>query len=150
GRSGRYIYVAADAYRLPFQDGVFDAATMIRVLHHMADVPAVLDQIRRVLVTDASFILEFASKRHIKAIGRYLLRRQTWNPFDHEPVEFVELNFDFHPAYIRRELNRAGFEVLQQIPVSFFRAGLFKKLLPTDALVAADSLLQHSGLLYTP
>src|SRR5690606_33997679 len=90
GRSGRYIYVAADAYRLPFQDGVFDAATMIRVLHHMADVPAVLDQIRRVLVTDASFILEFASKRHIKAIGRYLLRRQTWNPFDHEPVEFVE------------------------------------------------------------
>src|SRR5690606_27066967 len=35
GRSGRYIYVAADAYRLPFQDGVFDAATMIRVLHHM-------------------------------------------------------------------------------------------------------------------
>lgn len=150
GRSGRYIYVAADAYRLPFQDGVFDAATMIRVLHHMADVPAVLDQIRRVLVTDASFILEFASKRHIKAIGRYLLRRQAWNPFDHDPVEFVELNFDFHPAYIQRELNRAGFEVVQQIPVSFFRAGLFKKLLPTDALVAVDSLLQHSGLLYTP
>src|SRR5512138_285570 len=37
GRSQRYIYVAADIYRLPFAPGTFDAATMIRTLHHMAD-----------------------------------------------------------------------------------------------------------------
>ncbi|MGB8983551.1 MAG: class I SAM-dependent methyltransferase, partial [Anaerolineales bacterium] len=45
GKSDKYIYVAADAYRLPFVDGLFDAATMIRVLHHMADAPAVLRQV---------------------------------------------------------------------------------------------------------
>lgn len=29
GDSGRYVYVAADAYHLPFQAGAFDGATMI-------------------------------------------------------------------------------------------------------------------------
>ncbi|MFH2039023.1 MAG: class I SAM-dependent methyltransferase, partial [Chloroflexota bacterium] len=30
GRSPKYTYVAADIYRLPFVDGLFDTATMIR------------------------------------------------------------------------------------------------------------------------
>src|SRR5512146_3263018 len=47
GRSERFLYVAADAYRLPFVPGLFDAATMIRVLHHMADAPRVLGQVRQ-------------------------------------------------------------------------------------------------------
>ena len=46
GDSERYTYVAADIYRLPFVDGLFDAATMIRVLHHMADAPAALRQVQ--------------------------------------------------------------------------------------------------------
>src|SRR5690606_11573578 len=46
GKSDNYIYVASDAYRLPFVDGLFDAATMIRVLHHMADAPKALGQVR--------------------------------------------------------------------------------------------------------
>src|SRR5512135_737352 len=33
GLSERFVYVAADANRLPFIDGLFDAATMIRTLH---------------------------------------------------------------------------------------------------------------------
>ena len=49
GTSERYIYVAADVYRLPFVPGLFDTATMIRVLHHMADAPRALQQIREVL-----------------------------------------------------------------------------------------------------
>jgi ubiquinone/menaquinone biosynthesis C-methylase UbiE len=150
GRSSRFVYVAADAYHLPFLPGVFDAATMVRVLHHMADVPAVLRQVRQVLTPGGCFVLEFANKRHAKAILRYLLRRQAWSPFDHEPVEFVELNFDFHPAYLQRELNRASFEVIQRLPVSFFRMGLLKRVVPTALLVKADSLLQHSGLYYSP
>ncbi len=49
GSSNRYIYVAADAYRLPFVDGLFDTVTMIRTLHHMADAPKALAQVRNVL-----------------------------------------------------------------------------------------------------
>src|SRR5215208_1973516 len=49
GTSDKYIYVAADVYRLPFVAGLFDAATMIRVLHHMADAPKALRQVKAVL-----------------------------------------------------------------------------------------------------
>ena len=80
GRSERYVFVAADIYRLPFVPGLFDAATMIRTLHHMADAPLALRQIRQVLQPGGTFILEFANKRNLKAVLRYLLRRQSWSP----------------------------------------------------------------------
>ncbi|MFN8426729.1 MAG: methyltransferase domain-containing protein [Anaerolineales bacterium] len=76
GVSDKYIYVAADAYRLPFVDGLFDAATMIRVLHHMADAPKALGQVRNVLGANGVFILEFANKLNLKAILRYWFGKQ--------------------------------------------------------------------------
>src|SRR4030042_6237062 len=39
GKSERFLYVAANIYRLPFVPALFDAATMIRTLHHLADAP---------------------------------------------------------------------------------------------------------------
>jgi SAM-dependent methyltransferase len=150
GSGGRYLYVAADAYRLPFRAGVFDGATMIRVIHHISDVLAVLAQVRRVLVRDGIFILEHANKRNLKSILRYALKRQTWNPNDLEPVEFVELNFDFHPEYIRRSMTGAGFSLQRQLPVSLFRLDALKRSLPLDLLVGIDGLVQLSGLLYAP
>ncbi len=146
----RFIYVAGDVYKLPFRAGIFDGATMIRVIHHMADVPTALSQVRRVLAPEGVFILEHANKRNLKAILRYALKKQTWSPYDLTPVEFVELNFDFHPDYMKQALGAAGFITEKRIPVSFFRLGLLKDNLPTGMLVAIDSLLQHNGWLITP
>lgn len=148
GRSERFIYVAADVYRLPFVPGLFDAATMIRTMHHMADAPQALQQIRQVLQPEAIFILEFANKQNLKAIFRYLLRRQKWNPFTPEPVEFAALNFDFHPKTMRRWLHEAGFEVERQLTVSHFRFEPLKKALPTNWLVKMDALASNTGNLW--
>jgi SAM-dependent methyltransferase len=148
GVSGRYIYVAADAYRLPFIEGLFDAATMIRVLHHMADVPRALGQVRGVLGTGGIFILEFANKRNIKSILRYWTGRQSWNPFARNPVEFAELNFDFHPAAVRAWLRDLGFRVERVLTVSHFRLALAKRLVPVSVLIALDAALQSSGALW--
>jgi ubiquinone/menaquinone biosynthesis C-methylase UbiE len=145
GELDRYIFVAADIYHLPFAPGVFDAATMIRTLHHMADAPRALSQVRQVLQPGAAFILEYANKHNLKAILRYWLRRQTWSPFTPEPVEFVELNFDFHPRSVRAWLRQASFEVQRQLTVSHFRLALLKRLLPLRWLVAMDSLAQLTG-----
>lgn len=141
----RYVYVAGDFYNLPFAPGLFDAVTMVRVLHHAADVPAVLRGIEQILAPGGIFVLEFANKRNLKAILRYLLRRQKWSPFDHEPVEFVELNFDFHPAWIRERLAEVGLQVQQRRTVSHFRLGFLKRALPTGLLVALDRGLQPTG-----
>lgn len=143
--NGNYVFVAADVYRLPFVSGLFDAATMIRTLHHMADPELALSQIVRVLITQGIFILEFANKRNLKAILRFLLGRQAWNPFTEKPVEFAELNFDFHPKAVRRYLCGVGFRIERQLTVSHFRLGVLKKIFPTKLLVGFDSLLQWTG-----
>jgi len=145
GESDRYIYVAADAYKLPFVDGLFDGATMIRTLHHMADAPATLRQVRRVLQPSAKFILEYANKLNLKAILRYLLRRQSWSPFTLEQVEFVALNFDFHPKTVRKWLKEEDFNLERQLTVSHFRIGVIKKLFPVSFLAWLDSLAQLTG-----
>jgi SAM-dependent methyltransferase len=145
GASDRYIFVAADAYRLPLREGMFDAATMIRVLHHMADPPAALSQVRDALGCPATFILEFANKRNLKAILRYFLRRQEWSPYTPEAVEFARLNFDFHPARVRGWLEDLGFSVETMLTVSHFRVAILKKLIPTGVLVSLDSILQWTG-----
>ncbi|HTP02349.1 MAG TPA: methyltransferase domain-containing protein [Anaerolineales bacterium] len=148
GTSDRYVFVAADIYRLPFIAGVFDTATMIRTLHHMADAPQALAQVRSALAPHATFILEYANKRNSKAILRYLFGRQTWNPFNPEPVEFARLNFDFHPRTVRRWLEALSFEVERTLTVSHFRAGLLKRTVPTSVLVSLDSLFQPTGALW--
>ncbi len=141
----RFIFVAGNFYHLPFVPGLFDTVNQVRVIHHAADAPAVFAQVRRVLRPVGTYLLEFASKQHLKAIGRYLLRRQEWSPFDREPVEFVELNFDFHPAWIVEKLVAAGFVAGRPLTVSHFRLPLIKRLIPNDWLVRLDSLAQHTG-----
>jgi len=145
GRDRGYLYVAADIYHLPFAPAVFDAATMIRTLHHMADAPLALRQVGQCLQPGAAFILEFASKQNLKAILRYWLKRQSWSPFSREPVEFTELNFDFHPAAVRGWLAAAGFQVERQLTVSHYRIDFLKHTLPLRLLVWMDSLAQLTG-----
>jgi len=145
GRSERYVYVVGDVYHLPFVPGLFDAATLIRVIHHLADAPTALKQIRAVLQPEANFILEFANKLNLKAILRWLLRRQNWNPFDPQPIEFVPLNFDFHPRTMLHWLQAGGFQPQKIRALSYFRLPLLKRFIPTGFLVALDALAQPTG-----
>jgi SAM-dependent methyltransferase/DNA-directed RNA polymerase subunit RPC12/RpoP len=148
GGRPRYTYVAGDFYRLPFAPGLFDTVTIVRTLHHAADAPAVLQGVAQILAPGGTFVLEFASKHNLKALLRYMVRRQDWSPFDREPVEFATLNFDFHPAWMRARLSEAGLRVQDVRTVSHFRLGLLKRLVPTRVLVALDRLLQPTGKLW--
>ena len=145
GRNQRYIYVAADIYKLPFVDGLFDTATMIRTLHHMAEPQAALHQVRRCMQPEGIFILEYANKQNLKAILRYLFRRQKWSPFTMESVEFEKLNFDFHPKAISGWLKETGFNLQKQLAVSYFRLGVIKRNLPINLLTKLETWLQPTG-----
>lgn len=147
GHDPRFKFVAADIYHLPFAPGVLSAATMIRVIHHIADVPAALAQIRRAIALGGTFVLEFANKRNLKAMMRYLARRQSWNPYSPEPVEFVALNFDFHPQWMLQALRDARFDVRAKRSASYLRAGFFKRALPLGAMVRIDAALQRTASL---
>ena len=145
GQSDQYIFVAGDVYRLPFINDLFDGATMIRTLHHMKDPLTAISQVQRVMSPDSPFLLEYANKQNLKAILRYLLGRQDWNPFSVEAVEFADLNFDFHPRSIRTWLTEAGFNLERQLTLSHFRINFLKKIIPTGVLVFLDSILQPTG-----
>ncbi len=145
GRSARMVYVAASFYDMPFAENAIDVAMMVRVIHHVEHVPALLGEVARVLVGGGTYVLEFASKRHLKAILRYVLRRQAWNPFEREPVEFVDMNFDFHPEWVRDHLAEAMFHVKHTRTVSHFRLPLLKKAIPANLLAAVDGLCQPTG-----
>ena len=145
GDSERFLYIAADVYHLPFISRRFDGATMIRTLHHMADPAMALAQVARVMAPGGFFILEFANKRNLKSMLRYLFRKQSWSPYSLEPVEFTALNFDFHPKAVRQYLKAAGFTIEKQLSVSHFRVGFLKRHLPLKFLAWMDALLQWTG-----
>lgn len=141
----RYLYVAGNWYEMPFVASLFDVMVQVRTLHHAADVPALFGELRRIARPGGRYVLEFANKQNLMAILRYLLRRQAWSPFSPEPVEFVELNYNFHPRWIRRHLHNVGFTPGRTLTVSHFRLGLLKRLAPAAFLAALDSLAQPTG-----
>lgn len=145
GDDPRFLFVAGNWYQMPFVDGLFDTVVQVRTLHHAADAPALFAQLAQVARPRGVYVLEFANKHNLKAILRYFARRQEWSPFDQEPVEFVELNFDFHPAWISGELQNAGFRPQRTLTVSRFRLPQLKNTLPTGLLAQIDSMIQFTG-----
>ena len=143
GHDPRFTFVAADLYALPFVDGVFDSVVMIRVIHHIVDVPCALRNIRAALNPGSVFVFEFANKRNLKAIARFFLRKQKWSPFERKPIEFVELNFDFHPAWMKQQLHEVGFAIQQTRAVSTFRLGALKRLFGAQRLASIDGAVQR-------
>jgi ubiquinone/menaquinone biosynthesis C-methylase UbiE len=144
----RYVYVQANFYHLPFVAGSFDTVTMIRTLHHATDAPEVLREVSEVLAPGGAFVLEFANKRNLKAIARRLLGRQPWSPYTREPVEFADLNFNFHPQWIWEQLSNVRLRRDAVRTVSHYRADVLKRWVPHRLMVAMDALAQPTGPLW--
>jgi len=138
GNDPRFVFVAGNVYELPLADGVLDTLVMVRVMHHLADVPQALGQLRRVLHNKSVAILEYANKRNLKAMARWLLGRQDWSPFAGEPVEFVKLNYDFHPAWMTERMSEAQLQIVRQFAVSHFRLPILKERVAAKHLVGIE------------
>ena len=134
-------YVCADLYALPFASATVDTVVQVRVLHHVDDVIAAFLEVSRVLRTGGSYILEFANKRHLKAVARYLTQDDPESPFHPAPREFVELNWNFHPAFIDAALSSAGLTVRARRATSLLRSARLKERLPHEALARVDAVL---------
>ena len=145
GDDPRFIFVAGNIYQLPLVTRVLDTLVMIRVMHHLADVPMALTQLRRVLHGHSTAIIEYANKRNLKAIARWAVQRQQWSPFAPEPHEFVELNFDFHPEWMASKFADAGLDICEQFAVSHFRLPLLKRNVSAAKLVQLDKVLFRAG-----
>jgi hypothetical protein len=97
GARPRFKFIAADVYRLPFADAAFDTLVMVRVMHHLADVPSAGSDrrdltrrwdIRRRVCQQAQPQGECCVTLSAASRGRPIPARRS---------NSVELNFDFHP-----------------------------------------------------
>ena len=77
----------ANLYELRQYKKTYDNAVCIRVLHHVENVPDFLEQVNMILEKDGTFILEYANKRNLLEILRYILRRPNIKPFDQLPSQ---------------------------------------------------------------
>lgn len=145
GDDPRFVFVAGNIYELPLANATLDTLVMVRVMHHLADVSAALKQIKRVLHSESTAILEYANKRNLKAMVRWAAKQQQWSPYNIEPVEFVKLNFDFHPTWMSKRFNETGLRTVQQFGVSHFRLPFLKKLVGSNILSKLDSALFSLG-----
>ncbi len=148
GHDRRFVFVAGNLYTLPFVTGILDTLVMVRVMHHLADVPTALAQLGRPLHRHSVAVVEYANKRNLKALVRWGVRRQTWSPLTPDPVEFVRLNFDFHPDWMTEQFRRAGLAVGRQFGVSHFRLPQAKRFVSAKRLAKIDSWLFTLGGAY--
>jgi SAM-dependent methyltransferase len=136
--SPKFHFVCADLYRLPFAAHALDTIVQIRVLHHVEQVSAAFEEVARCLRGGGAYVLEFANKRNLKSILRYVARKQSENPFGQDPYEFIELNWNFHPDYVAEGLRASGLEPQAWRAVSHFRAQTLKQRLSSTSLARLD------------
>lgn len=133
----------ANLYELTECHKTFDNAVCVRVMHHVEDVPAFFLQVNQVLQDDGIFIFEYANKKNLLEIIRWLLRRPNLSPFAYLPSRRGQgIFYNFHPRYIRNMLQDNGFVIEQELAVSIFRHNFFKKLLGARRLSRLERHLQ--------
>ncbi|HEX2525159.1 MAG TPA: class I SAM-dependent methyltransferase [Geminicoccus sp.] len=103
GLSGRVRFRQASALDLPFQDGSFDAATLIHVGMNIADKAGLFGEVRRVLKSGACF-------------GIYDVMRMTGDeiPYPMPWAQTPDTSFVETPDTYRTLLTAAGFTVEQE------------------------------------
>lgn len=133
----------ANLYELDKLGSRFDNAICVRVMHHIENVPAFFEQVNLVLRDGGTFVLEYANKKNLLEIFRWLLRKPNIDPFAHEPSKRKKNNYyNFHPDYVRDMLSQAGFVIETELTVSVFRSAVLKKLFGWRVLSGIERRLQ--------
>lgn len=112
-------YVAADALRLPFRDGSFDAITVGYGLRNIADPRLALSEMRRVLAPGGrAVILDFGKPDNPVARGLYYGYLRTMMPAvglvfhgDHETYSYIPDSLERYPAQrgVEEMMRQVGF-----------------------------------------
>ncbi|MFZ5366351.1 MAG: class I SAM-dependent methyltransferase [Patescibacteria group bacterium] len=145
--------------RLPGQDGSFDVALMIRVVHHLQNPQKVFLEASRVLKPNGFLILEFANKIHFRARLRAWIRgdfgfTSNLEPSDQRSLESIAAStipfLNHHPQFIYRELEKAGFKVSSSLSVSNFRHPLVKKIIPLPILLFLEKYFSLLSSHFSP
>jgi len=143
GDDPKFQYQQGSVYELPYDALFADCMLMVRVSHHLEHIEKVISEAARVLKPKGIFVMEYANKRNLKEIVRWIFGRSIMDPFKISMSDRTKKGFyNYHPAYIERMAEKAGFRIEKVLSVSNFRWGFFKRLLGPKALMLLEALLQ--------
>ena len=141
-KMSRIFFVAADVNKLPFKKNIIDAAVSVRVVHHLENPEKFFSEVSRTLKPGGLFIVEFANKRNLKNILKFVLGRLKTSPFNEKPLQIGETILDYHPGYIVSLLRESGFKIIKKISASNFRIPFLKKHIAAKTLLFFEKLYQ--------
>ena len=144
---------AGDIYQLPFKDNTFDGMMMVRVSHHLEDLPAAMKEFYRILAPGGTFVIEIANKKTLPKMFRYWFKKSKINPFDKKPSLQKDTNMiNYHPKYAEELFAKTGFEVEKVLSVSNFRSTTLKKVFGAKALTKMENGAQQllAGVRFAP
>jgi ubiquinone/menaquinone biosynthesis C-methylase UbiE len=109
--AGRAFLVRCDLNRLPFADNAFDAAIVVRVLHHLPDIDGALAGMSRII--GGRWLVDVPIKHHALGLLRAAVRRQWRAVSGPEPLRTGTSEhpfWNFQLRAIRRLLQQAGWQ----------------------------------------
>jgi ubiquinone/menaquinone biosynthesis C-methylase UbiE len=142
GRIPKVIYIAADATRLPFRNSAADTILTVRVIHHLEYPGKYFDEVGRILKEKGLYLLEFANKRNLKNILKFLMGRMKTSPFSSEPMQVGDTIKNYHPKDIYSQLAERKIDIEKIISVSNYRAGFLKKIFGKRLLLLFERIYQ--------
>jgi len=128
-------------YELPFQDGTFDTALIVRVLHHLERPSLALHEIHRVMRPGGILIVQFSSKLHLKNRLKALFTRDK-SLIDKKPINLSEsgIFYQFHPEYVIEKLKENDFAIRSQLSIAHLRIPLLYRAVPAGLLAKIEQI----------
>jgi len=126
-----------------------DLVILIRVLHHLEDLDKALAVIKKITKKNSYFILEFANKRHLKALVNEFFKGNFTFLLDIFPKDLSSKKrrhnlpfINYHPDLVKRKLKENGFKILEVRSVSNIRSPILKKIIPLEVLLFIEKYAQ--------
>jgi SAM-dependent methyltransferase len=150
--AGRAFLVRADLNALPFVDAAFDAAIVVRVLHHLPDLERAMAEMGRVV--GGRWLIDVPIKHHVLGVARGVVRREWHTVLGPDPVRTTagaEPFWNFQLAAVRRLLLRYGWQTRVAASVNNLRRwdrGLSRRTAGAlrPAALVIEALVQRCGI----
>jgi len=136
------LFISADATAIPIRDDSADTILTVRVVHHLDRPEKYFDEVKRILKVGSLYIFEFANKRNLKNILRFIIGKMDTSPFGPVPSQIGETIRNYHPKEIYRKLRERDIKIERIISVSNFRLGILKKIFGNKILLFFENIYQ--------
>ncbi len=136
------LFISADATAIPVQDDSVDTVLTVRVVHHLNKPEKYFDEVKRILKDGSLYLFEFANKRNLKNILRFIIGKMDTSPFGPVPLQIGETIRNYHPKEIYRKLRERNIRIERVISVSNFRLGILKKIFGNRLLLFFENIYQ--------